>query len=343
MEKNMSIDTFADKMGNTISHMERLIQGKDEITEEISKKLASHLGASVNFWLRREIQYREDLVRLRQVEESSWLKMLPIADMVKLGWITHAMSKSVSSLLSYFSVGSISEWHHKYEAEMAQVSFRTSSSFKQQPASVAAWLRQGEIQSDSIKCASWDPGLFRESLAEVKKLTKIKGPIEFLPKLAKICAKCGVAIAISKTPAGCQASGVTKFLSPNRALIMLSFRYLSDDQFWFTFFHEAGHLLLHGNKCVFVEEVGKNSMISVEENEANEFAAEMLVPSEFRPQLMKLAVTNKKAVVRFACALGISPGIVIGQLQHLGRIEYGRYNYYKRKYSWDNMPTTITP
>ena len=342
-ERNISIDTFAQKMGNSVSHMERLLQGKDEITEELSKKLANHLGSSVDFWLRREFQYREDLVRLKQVEESSWLKMLPISDMIKLGWITREISKNVSSLLNYFGVGSIGEWHEKYEAEMAQVSFRTSTSFKQQPASVAAWLRQGELKSDPIQCEPWNPELFRTSLFEIKKLTKIKDPIEFLPKLARLCAKCGVAIAIARTPAGCQASGVTKFLSADRALIMLSFRYLSDDQFWFTFFHEAGHLLLHGNRCVFVEEVGKNRMISVEEQEANEFAAEMLVPAEYRPQLMKLAITNKKAVVRFASALGISPGIVIGQLQHAGRIEYGRYNYYKRKYSWDNMPTTITP
>jgi Zn-dependent peptidase ImmA (M78 family) len=339
----MSVDTLAEKTGNSVLHLERLIQGKEEITQELSVKLARHLGASMDFWLRREQQYRDDLIRLNRVDESSWLKMLPITDMVRYGWIKKETSKSVSSLLAYFGVISITEWHEKYEAEMAQVSFRTSGSFKQQPASVAAWIRQGELQSQPIECGRWDKELFRASLIDIKKLTKIKDPIQFLPKLSQICAKCGVAVVIAKTPRGCQASGVTKFLSEERALIMLSFRYLSDDQFWFTFFHEAGHLLIHNKRSVFVEESAKNRTISIEEQEANEFAAELLIPVTHRPQLMKIAVTNKKSVIGFASMLGISPGIVIGQLQHMGRIEYGRYNYYKRKYVWENIAANLNP
>ncbi|QXU42142.1 ImmA/IrrE family metallo-endopeptidase [Pedobacter sp. D749] len=342
-ERNISVEAFANRMENSVETVESLIEGQMEITTEISLKLSKVLGSSVDFWMRREFQYREDLIRLKKVAETAWLKLLPIADMVKFGWIQQHVSKSIPALLEYFGVGSITEWQIKYEAEMAQVSFRTSSAFKQQPAAVAAWLRQGEIQSNPIKCVPWSSELFMSSLVEIKKLTKIKDPVEFLPKLAKICANSGVAIAIAKTPSGCQASGVTKFLTKDRALIMLSFRYLTDDHFWFTFFHEAAHLLLHGNRSVFVEEIGKNRMISNEEKEANEFAAETLIPSEKRPQMMKLSVTNKKSIVGFASSLGVSPGIVIGQLQHLGRIEHNRYNYYKRRFTWDNMPTTINP
>lgn len=340
-ERNLSVSAFAAKMEDSVEAVENLIEGQLEITTEISLKLSNVLGSSVDFWLRREFQYREDLIRLNKVAETAWLKLLPISDMIKFGWIKQNISKSVPALLEYFGVKTITDWQMKYEAEMAQVSFRTSSSFKQQPAAVAAWLRQGEIESNHIVCDAWNPDLFRVSLTEIKKLTRIKDPVDFLPKLAKICAKCGVAIAIARTPNGCQASGVTKFLSAERALIMLSFRYLTDDHFWFTFFHEVGHLLLHGSRCVFVEEIGKNRMISYEEEEANEFAAEILIPSDKRPQMMKLAVTNKKSVVGFATSLGISPGIVIGQLQHSGRIEHNRYNFYKRRYTWDNMPTTF--
>lgn len=342
-EKNMTIEVFAKQMGNSPEFVEKLIAGNNEITEETSKKLADLLGSSVDFWLRREFQYREDQVRLKQVAESSWLSLLPIADMVKYGWIKQEGSSSVKSLLEFFGVTSINEWHLKYEAEMAQVSFRTSSSYKQQPGAVAAWLRQGEIQSHSISCEPWNPELFKKSLFEIKKLTRIKDPIDFLPKLAQLCAKCGVAIAIARTPSGCQASGVTKFLTPDRAFIMLSFRYLTDDHFWFTFFHEAGHLILHGQRAVFVEEVGKSRLISQEEEEANNFAGEILIPSYLRTQLMMVAVSNKRSIIGFAATAGISAGIVIGQLQHAGWIEHNRMNTYKRKYSWENMPTNINP
>lgn len=342
-ERNISIDLFAQQMDATREYIEKLIAGQNEINEETSKKLVKLLGSTVDFWLRREFQFREDQVRLKQVAETSWIKLLPIADMIKYGWIKQEMSKSVKSLLAYFGVDSINEWHLKYEAEMAQVSFRTSSSFKQQPAAVAAWLRQGEIQSQPISCEKWNPELFKETLFEIKKLTKIKDPIDFLPKLAKLCAKCGVAIAIARTPNGCQASGVTKFLTADRALIMLSLRYLTDDHFWFTFFHEAGHLVLHGKRAVFIEEVGKTRLISQEEEEANNFAGEMLIPQHLRAEMMRLAVSNKRSIIGFATKAGVSAGIVIGQLQHAGKLEYHRMNSYKRKYSWENMPTDINP
>lgn len=334
-EKNMSVNNFATQMSAPIEYVHSLLNGTAIINEETSKKLSEVVGASADFWLRREFQYQESLVRLNIVDKQSWLKLLPIKDMVNFGWIKEEVSRNVQDLLTYFGVRSIDEWHLKYEAEMAQVSFRTSANFKQQPAAVAAWLRQGELQSQSIQCADWNVDQFKKSLIEIRALTRIKDPAVFLPKLKEICAASGVAIAIVRTPIGCQASGVTKFLNSKRALLMLSFRYLSDDHFWFTFFHEAGHLVLHNKNCVFVEEIDKNKLVSKEESEANSFAAEQLVPTSSRDRLLSLSASNKKAIIGFATQLGISPGIVIGQMQHAGKVEHGRFNGYKRKYTWD--------
>ena len=337
-ERELSTEDLAISLGLSSIITQKIIDGAEFITEELSVKLAKTLGASEDFWLRREFQYRESLVRLSKVEEISWLKLLPIKDMINFGWIQDSISRNVKSLLSYFGVSDIKEWYLKYEVEMAQVSFRTSSKFKQQPAAVAAWLRQGELQSKLISCQKWNPEHFRKALTEIKRLTKIKDPQIFLPILKQICAECGVAIAIVRTPNGCQASGVTKFLDQDTALLMLSFRYLKDDQFWFTFFHEAGHLLLHGKNSVFVEEVGKDRMISEEENEANEFAAEQLIPKSYHERMLKLPINNRKAIIGFASELGIAPGIVVGQLQHLGKVPFNRFNSYKRSYTWDTIP-----
>jgi hypothetical protein len=41
--------------------------------------------------------------------------------------------------------------------------------------------------------------------------------------------------------------GATRWLG-DRAAIQLSLRYKSNDHLWFTFFHEAGHILKHGRK-----------------------------------------------------------------------------------------------
>ena len=83
------------------------------------------------------------------------------------------------------------------------------------------------------------------------------------------------------------APAVPRSFSPNKALLQLSFRYLSDDHFWFTFFHEAGHLILHSKSALFLEGA-KN--VDACELEANEFAARILVPSEFQKRLQDLPI-----------------------------------------------------
>jgi Zn-dependent peptidase ImmA (M78 family) len=138
---------------------------------------------------------------------------------------------------------------------------------------------------------------------------------------------------VVRAPSGCHASGSTRFLSETKALLLLSFRHLSDDQFWFTFFHEAAHLLLHGEKRLFIEGLGGPA--TKEEEEANEFAGRLLVPSPFRDRLFDLP-TNSREVIKFARLLGTSPGIIVGQLQHYRRIEHNQLNGLKRRFRWED-------
>jgi Zn-dependent peptidase ImmA (M78 family) len=112
---------------------------------------------------------------------------------------------------------------------------------------------------------------------------------------------------------------------------MLSFRYLSDDHFWFTFFHEAGHLVLHDMNSLFLE--GEDRISTKEEGEANEFSAAVLIPAEFRADLMTLRGEGRE-VIRFARRVGVSPGVIVGQLQHLGRVRRNQLNRLKRRFVW---------
>jgi len=116
-------------------------------------------------------------------------------------------------------------------------------------------------------------------------------------------------------------------------MLLLSFRYLTDDHFWFTFFHEAAHLLLHADKCIFLE--GDDKLSTAEEQEANAFAADALIPVEYQEEMLSLPA-NAIAVIRFAKKVGVSRGIVVGQLQHLGRIRRNQLNNLKQRYSWSN-------
>lgn len=332
-ERDLSIKEFARHIDRTLEDTTDLLQGRVAITIAIARKLEQVLGGSVEFWISRDFQYREDITRLFG-EGEEWVKELPIGDMINFGWLTPVPlpSEELASCLRFFNVPSIQVWRKTYEEVLEMAAFRTSPTFDSRPASVVTWLRQGEIESEEIHCEPWDVNRFKNTLSEIRPLTRKKNPGAFIPELQRLCAKCGIAVAIIRAPTGCRASGATRFIAQDKALILLSFRYLTDDHFWFTFFHEAGHLLLHGKKHLFLEV--DNSITTSEEQEANEFAALHLVPPEFQADMLNLPVDSRE-VIRFARRIGISPGIVVGQLQYHRRIKHNQLNGLKRRYRWE--------
>lgn len=335
-ERSCSRLEFAQRMGYTPKDINDLVASRRPISPETARKLELVLGASADFWVARDTQYRGSIVHARtEVElkgQEAWLKEIPIKDMLLYGWVNQALFESnpTAACLRFFGVADVQAWRDTYRNALEMAAFRTSPTFHSQPGAVAAWLRQGEIKSASMECKPWDLKLFQSALFEMRSLTRKRDPKLFLPELTRRCADCGVAVAIVRAPAGCRASGATRFLSQSKALLLLSFRYLSDDHFWFTFFHEAGHLILHNKKALFLEGIKASS---AEEQEANEFSAKTLVPSEFQSQLERLNV-ERHAIRNFAKSVGVSPGIILGQLQYRGKARPNQLSTLKARFRW---------
>ena len=331
-ERQIGVIEFAGKLGQTVEAVRDLLQGRSTITLGTARSLHRVLGASVEFWMSRDLQYREDVVQLNATSKE-WVAQLPVGDMIKFGWLGSVPhpSDELEACLRFFGVDSVREWREAYASIQEAIAFRTSPSFDSRPGAVAAWLRQGELQGMASECAPWNAAGFQASLPKIRSLTRRKDPRVFVPKLREYCAEHGVAVAVVRSPTGCRASGATRFLSTGRALLLLSFRYLTDDHFWFTFFHESGHLLLHGEQELFLE--GADTQLAAKEQEANEFAARVLVPDEFQTTLQVLP-SNWREVVRFAMQVGVSPGVIVGQMQRHGRIRRNHLNRLKRRYRW---------
>ena len=336
-ERELSIDEFAASMGYSVGKAQALLDGSAEITPTIAGRLTKVVGATQEFWLTRESQYRHDMSRLREradeTPNKAWLNQLPLADMKQQGWIESSLASGgdFQACLEFFDVPNVTTWHERYDRVVKMAAFRTSSAFKTEIGPVAAWLRRGELLAENISCNNWDAKKFKDGLKEIRKLTRKHDPAIFIPALKELCAKCGVAVVVLRAPNGCRASGATKFISSTKALLLLSFRYRSDDHFWFTFFHEAAHLLLHGKTAIFLED---GEMVSThQEDEANDFATKYLIPASFEQELLSLRAL-KREVIDFAFRVGISPGIVVGQLQHRKRLKQNQLNFLKRRYAW---------
>lgn len=331
-ERGMTETYLSDHIQCSPEDLQNLLQGRMAITISLARKLTHALGASVEFWMSRDFQYREDAARLAAADPD-WLASLPLNEMIANRWLGRppTAADEMQACLKFFDVPNLAAWRERYGNLSRHAAFRTSASFESNPAAVAAWIRQGERQAASITCVPWNPMKMRGALDEIRALTHQKDPERFLPRLQQLCANCGVAVVTVKAPTGCRASGAVRFLSEEKALIQLSFRYLSDDHFWFTFFHEVGHLLLHKFDRLLLEWI--QGEVTDQEREANEFSANVLVPEAARQALFRLRA-NAREVIRFAVRIGIAPGIVVGQLQHFGIIGREQLNGLKRRYKW---------
>lgn len=322
---------LAQRIGVQDSEVDQLLLGNKEITPALAEKLAEHIGRSADFWLTRERQYREKLDLINS--GATFLSQLPLKDMIRFGWLAkkNDQREMLDECLKFFSVPDIKSWERYYRDVIESAAFRTSPSFESETGALAAWLREGERQAEAITSAPWSKELFSKRLDIMRSLTRENDPNVFIPKLVDLCRGSGVALVILRAPLGCRASGATRAIRGNRMMLLLSFRYLSNDHFWFTFFHEAGHLVLHDIKNLFVDEPVRSA--SLEEEEANSFAAKLLVPSAYRDEFLALSA-NSRDVIRFARRIGIAPGIVVGQLQHEGILRRDQLNRLKRRFTW---------
>lgn len=332
-ERSISVEEFAERLGQPKTMAMDLLSGRSAITIGLARKLERVLGGSIEFWMARDFQYRQQIADPGE-STNAWVRELPLGEMVKFGWLKPAPKRSeeLAACLRFFDVPNTAVWHRQYAPLEEKFLFKKSPSFESRPAAVAAWLRQGEIMAGDMRCAPWNTRGFEAGLASIRPLTREKDPKRFVPMLQNACASMGVAVAIVRSPTGCPASGATRFITEDKALLLLSFRHLSDDQFWFSFFHEAGHLILHGRREVFIE--GLEVTSSTEEDEANEFASAILIPPQHHPELLRLR-QNKFDLVRFARRMGVSPGIVVGQLQHYGKLRHNHFHGLKRHYKWE--------
>lgn len=338
-EKGWTQTELCTRLGYTTKHVSQLINGKASITEDTALRLERVVGGDMAFWLNREALYRESVARADEApgldKHKDWLKELPIKDMIRFGWIARAANpgQQVAECLRYFGVASVEAWRARYtDLDSMGLAYRASEKFAKVAGHVAAWLRQGEIEASAIQCKAYDEAAFRNLLLDLRALTREGNPDKFLPALVTKCASVGVAVVFVRAPAGCPASGVTRWLTPDKALVMLSLRYRKNDHLWFTFFHEAGHILLHSKKLMFME-VAKNGLDNKEEREADKFSADLLIKPDDLAAFCR-SVPSAETVQQFATRIGIAPGIVVGRLQKERVIDWADLNYLKLTYVW---------
>jgi len=334
----MSQAELAQRTGRPKKTINEIIKAKAAITADTALQLERVLGIPASFWNNLERNYQETLARLKEEaqlqSQIKWLKTFPITSLVRIGWLPKLKSdvERLQALLNFFGVAGIREWKAIWEGPDAV--YRKSVAFRSKPAAVSVWLRKGELEALKIECPPYKASAFRAALNKIRILT-MEPPNVFEPEMKRLCANAGVAIVFVPELPGTHVYGATRWIRPTKALIYLSLRGKSDDHLWFTFFHEAGHILLHEKQDVFIEAKGEGCGEiggSRKEREADRFAANLLIPTQEYEDFHQSGLFSESALEQFAKKLGIAPGIVVGRLQYDKVIPFSAANSLKKRF-----------
>ena len=337
-EHRISARELARRCGRSAKLITEIVLGKAALEPDTALQLERVLELDASVWLQMESAYRlhlareEDSQRLAQFK--SWVSHFPLEELFERGFLekTKNSADKVRQFIKFFGVGSVEACQDRFK-EMTEVAYRHSPTFMSSKESLLVWLRMGEIDAERIQCKDYDRNSFLDGLRKIRTLTN--KPLEkFMPEMTTLCSRAGVAFVIVRPVSRLALSGISRWLSPRKALIQQTMRHLSNDHFWFTFFHEAAHLLLHSRKSVFIDKGNSGNANPSEELEANDWAANFLIPKQALEDFIEAGSFDEHSVREFAKEQDIHPGIVVGQLQHRGAIGFNHLNKLRVWFEW---------
>jgi HTH-type transcriptional regulator / antitoxin HigA len=337
---------LARRTGLSIKHINQIVIGKAAISPETALLFERATGVPAAAWNTLEANWRMHLVRQEDdevlAEQVDWLDRFPIAELVarKILPDRRKTVANLQKLLDFFGVASPAVAEDLWTGYGA--AFRRSTTTSPDPYATYVWLRLGVLEARSRNCQPYQRETLQDLLPHIRALTT-QDPRLWVTELPELCAQAGVAVVFLPALKKTYLSGATRWLTPEKVMIAITDRYKKDDRFWFTVFHELAHVLLHGKRLTFLDEDPLGSA-DTGEREANTFAARALIPSEHDRAYQALRQRPKPVEIRrFATRIGISPGVVVGRLQHDGALEWNQGNTLKRGFDMATLTGSQRP
>ena len=331
-EMEMGPKEFALRTGKPEKTIIAVLKGESSITPDMAVQFENVTKVPANFWMNHQRSFDEFMAREKRktaIDNAvAWAKQFPLADMIKKGWLSQVstIQEKTMEMLAFFGFSNHTAWEDYYFKQQLKVAFRISLAQTNEPYAISAWLRKGELQAAALQANDYSEKKFKEALPELKYIMATH-PDGFFNQLQNICLKAGVKVVhtpcINKAP----ISGSTRWLN-DTPFIQLTGRYNRNDSFWFTFFHEAGHILLHGKKDIFLEKVEYSDKDLIKEKEADEFAIKWTLTEDEEVEILAAAPFNEDNIRAFAKQFNTHPAIIIGRLQHKKLIPYSLFREY---------------
>lgn len=332
-ERRMTQAELARRMARPLKTISEIATGKAAITPETAIQLERTLGITAATWLGLEARYREAQARERDraelKEHVAWLRQFPKRELLARGIVLRQSSppQQAAELLSFFGVSNPAGWTQHW-GEIA-ASYRMSPKSRVSRFAVALWLRAAERAVETESLPAFDRDRLRAIVPSLPPLSRALVPGAAVGQARERLESAGVGLLVIEGIRGAPASGAIRWISGS-PWIILTLRHKTDDQLWFSLLHEIGHLVEGNRRVEVAEELEHDEFVDPEDEPANDFAREVLLPSADLQRWLSDHTVDRQAIREFAANQGVAPGIVVGRLQREGVIEKGRFNDLKR-------------
>jgi HTH-type transcriptional regulator/antitoxin HigA len=250
--------------------------------------------------------------------------------MVRRGWISGSDNVEVTEkqLREFFGIKDLDQ----------EPQFWPYAARKSVPDSALTrtWLYRARHLAQNVLRAGrrFGPGGMQAALDGLRELLHEPAEVRHVPD---ILAKAGIRFLVVEHLPQTRLDGACFWLDAASPVVVLSLRYDRIDWFWHTLMHELGHVerrhgLQDGEAPVDVDMFGRRPGAAGSEKpeierQADEFAVQTLIPREELENFIARVgpLYSQQKLKGFAGRIRVHPGIVVGQLQFRGEIDYSQH------------------
>lgn len=311
-DKGLTQEDFAKRLNTTAKNLSVIIKGEQGLSVDIAMKLSRMLGTSITYWLNLQAAYdaaKAEIDSLEELEEErkvfSFLDYRYFRDNYGLPDLPRKKDMQIVEMRKFLNVASLTVLTKR---DLAAV-FRNTEAERDEASTVRAnaMVQIAVNKALATEAPKFDKRKFERAVNYVLTLTTYKNG--FFKQIKNAFLDAGVIFVIMPDLTGSKTNGATKRIG-NKIMLMLNDRRLNAYAFWFTLFHEIGHII-NGDYGISLEnETGK------QEELADRYAEDRLIPPEDYAAFVADEKFDAGSIRRFAVKINRDPGIVVGRLSN---------------------------
>ena len=335
-ERKMNQEELAIRTGFSPKHVSEVVNGKKGISPSFAKSLEYVFGMPASFWINLQGIYDKELLEYKEqveIDENEVNIVKQLKDVVKYAEKLEIIKKTkndISQIIELRNMCNVTNLTYIDKLYTSAVAFRKSKTIETNLYVLYVWIRICEIVADRCKIDNeYNEDKLRENIENIKKCMFLEVN-EAIKELKRIFAECGIVFQVVENFTGAPVQGFIKKID-NKIILSMTIRGAFADIFWFTLFHEIGHLLNGdiGNSN-FIDYANSRSNM---EDLADKFARETLINEDDYNAFSNKKNLKEVDIIKFAREQNVQPFIVAGRLQK-ERNNYSIFNNLKKKYKW---------